>query len=178
MKKKIVLWTEHFKRGNLKLFIYIIMTKTIVYTDKSVNVTSSMLQYIIFVTHKRKSLPWACWHFKLFNCVYSSSNRRELNYNHSWSNHFCSVNLHALLYVRVCVCVCVPGLLAVCAPVGSIRTLLARPAEIVWCSCTRRQHGRHAPLALRSFLRSFGQRFRLNPFMSLWWIVGAEIQQR
>lgn len=52
------------------------------------------------------------------------------------------------------VCVCVPGLLAVSAPVGSIRTLLARPAEIVWCSCTSaeetaataRQHGGHTLL--------------------------------
>lgn len=56
--------------------------------------------------------------------VYPSLNRRELNDNHSWSNHFCSVNLHALLEVRLGVvgwrvCVCVPGLLAVTAPVGS-----------------------------------------------------------
>lgn len=71
---------------------------------------------ILFLNHYHISihycLLWACykyWHFQLFNCVYPSLNRRELNYNHSWSNHFCSVNLHALLYVGVGVvgqCVC------------------------------------------------------------------------
>ncbi len=67
-------------------------------------------------------LLWACytyWHFQLLNCVYPSLNGRELNYNHSWSNHFCSVDLHALLYVSIgvvgrCVCVCARALGSVC----------------------------------------------------------------
>ncbi len=96
--------------------------------------------------------------FSTLELCLPSLNGRELNYNHSWSNHFCSVDLHALLYVSIgvvgrCVCVCQGSwqclhLLAASGPSWQGQ------AEIVWCSCTSaeetaataRQHGGHAPL--------------------------------